>query len=474
LQKQQQMELFRLNKILIMLLLCFVVMQSKAQEILADVKLEKLSNQLYRVRYKLNGAKDLELYALTLKVYRRRAGQVEEIFSEPVSAVDVNLDRSQTYRYNWKPDTDAVKEGDELQAKVVVSYNNPLLAKKPSRPQNNVPPTANAGSFMEIQLPVSRPIVLNGSKSQDTDGKIAKVNWKQISGPTNLSINNPDSSVAAVSGDFKEGRYAFELTVADEWGDTGMDRIIITVKPGTSQPVASDVVKAEPPRRDTVRTNQQPVVNTTTLPKTQPKTETPKPALVVTQQTPPPPVKKPAVNTTVQPVSRATAKANMPALKGGPSNALVNILLPGLGHYRVSGDQYGNDRKPGGFIVTGLYLGSLGGAAYYKYKSTQDYKKYVELAKFREQQTDGNGDVIGLRGVNQAVAKQHLKDANTSRRYALILVGVGGGILAADLVYTFIKGSKNKRQWDRDAGLRAKIFLSSDGSNMTAGLRVNL
>jgi|GEM_PF-1378637 len=468
------MERFRLNKILMMLVLWLVVVQSRAQEVLGDVKLEKVSNQLYRVRYKLNSAKDYELYALTLKVFRRRGGEVEEIFSEPVNSGAVNLSKTQSYTYNWKPELNDVKEGDELQAKVVVSYNNPLLAKKPEKPQNNLPPTANAGSFMEIRLPVNAPIILNDGKSYDADGKIAKVNWKQISGPTTLSINNQDSSVASVSGQFKEGRYAFELTVADDLGGTDIDRIMITVKPGDAEPINTDIVNTAP--ADTTKTAQQQTVvnNTSTQTKPETKIDAPKQQPVVTKQTTE--VKKPAVvNNTPKPVvTAATAKANMPALKGGPSNIFMNVLLPGLGHYRVSGDQYGNDRKVGSFIITGLYLGSLGGAGYYYYKSEKDYKNYVDLAKFREQQTDANGDVIGVRGANQAVAKQYLKDANTSRRNALILAGVGGGILAADLVYTFIKGTKNKRQWDRDAGLRAKLFMSSDGSSMTAGLRVNL
>ncbi len=471
--KQHQVEQFRLNKAVLLWMLCLIGMQSVGQEVLSDVKLEKLSNQQYRVRYKFNSAKNYELYAVTIKVYRRRNGQVEEILSQAVDATSMNLEKMQSHIYNWQPEVGLIKEGDELQAKLVVSYNNPALAKKPGKPLNNQPPVANAGAFMDVHLPVSAPLTLNGSKSFDGDGKIVRIDWKQISGPTILQIKQADSSIASVNGDFKEGRYAFELTVTDEWNESSIDRVMITVKPGAA-PI-TNVVKTDIPKQDTVRVVQQqvkPVSNAAIKPDTITIATPDKPAAIVTAK----PNTQTQKNTSPAPVKTtpATARTNMPALKGGPSNAFINILLPGLGHYRVSGDQYGNDRKAGSFIVTGLYLGSLGGAGYYYYKADRDYKKYVDLSKFREQQTDAGGDVIGVRGANQAVAKQYLKDANTSRRNALILAGVGGGILAADLVYTFIKGSKNKRQWNRDAGLKAKLFLASDGSNMSAGVRVKL
>jgi hypothetical protein len=475
--KQQTMAQYKLNKALLIMLVCFAGLQSVAQEVLNDVKLEKINTAQYRIRYKLNEAKDYELNVVTVKVYRRRDGQVEEIFTEAVNVPQMSLGKSQTYTYNWKPGAALIKEGDALQARVEVTYNNPLLAKKEQKSLPNTLPTANAGAFMDVQLPVTSPIVLNATKSFDSDGKIAAVNWKQIAGPTVLTIANKDAPIASVSGAFKEGRYAFELTVTDDKGASDIDRIMINVKGGDALPTpAAGTITKDKVRADTLKTNSKPANTTANAQdnKTVPKTGTnPQPAQSPVTQTNVVQQKKKdsAVVAVKKPV---IAKAATPALKGGPSNVFINVLLPGVGHYKVSGDQYGNDRKPTSFIVTALYAGALGGAGYYKYRSTQEYKNYIELSKFREEQTDANGDVIGIRGANQGLATRHLKSANTYRKNALILAGIGGGILAADLVYTFIKGSRNKKLWKEDGGVGAKLFLSSDGTSLAAGLRVKI
>jgi hypothetical protein len=456
---------YRLNRILLILLFSSFCFFAQAQEVLTSVKLERVNPTQYRVRYQLNGSSDYELNAATLVIYRKRGTVVEEIFSEPVS--DVSLNTSKSYTYNWKTDTATVKAGDLLQAKVILLYNKPAVVKTSQKPATNIPPTANAGSFIDIELPVTKPVILNGSGSSDNDGKIASVEWKQIAGPSSLAIAKPGQAVTEVKGDFKEGRYAFELKVADEWGETAIDRMIVTVRPAspTPKPVVNTIAK-----KDTTTVNP---ANATASNNTKPFVTTP----IKTDSTTS--LNKPTVqnNTTQKPaavVTRPVTKASMPALKGGPSNAFLNILVPGLGHYKVSGDQYGNDRKISSFLVTAFYTGALGGSAYYYMKSNDQYDKYIELSKFREYQHDANGNVIGVRGANQAVAKQQLKDAKTSRRNALILAGVGGGILVTDLVYTFIKGSKNKKQWEREANAKAKLFFSSDGTSLAAGFRVNL
>ena len=151
---------------------------------------------------------------------------------------------------------------------------------------------------------------------------------------------------------------------------------------------------------------------------------------------------------------------------------MINVLLPGVGHYLVSGDQYGNDRNPSVFIISALYAGSVGGAIYYKLRSASELKKYNDLAQFREYQRDDNGEIIGVRGANEAQASQYLADAKHSHNYFLILTGVSAGILVADLIYTFVKGTKNKKQWESDAGISTRMFFSSDGSRLMAGIRL--
>ena len=457
---------YKLNKCLLVIFFLAVVVMAQGQEVLTSVKLERITPTQYRVRYQLNGSSQYELSGATLVIFRKRGNEVEEIFSQPLSA-GLSLN-NKSYIYNWKADTSTVKAGDLLQAKVILSYNKLSNTKASEKTVTNIPPRASAGSFIDVALPITKPIVLNGSGSFDSDGKIAAVEWKQIAGPTSLNIVKPDAAITEVQGDFKEGRYAFELKVADERGDTAIDRIIVTIRPEAeaSRPAAADTIaKRETatvtPPSTTAPNNTTLTAGNATVRKDTAATTSNKPAAATT-------VTKPLTSVTA-PVTRT----NMPPLKGGPSNAFLNILVPGLGHYKVSGDQYGNDRKGLSFLITAFYAGSLGGATYYYLKSNDQYDKYVELSKFREQQHDTNGDVIGVRGANQAVAKQHLNDAKTSRRNALILAGVGGGIMITDLVYTFVKGSKNKKQWEREASGRANLFLSSDGSSVAAGFRLN-
>jgi hypothetical protein len=161
-------------------------------------------------------------------------------------------------------------------------------------------------------------------------------------------------------------------------------------------------------------------------------------------------------------------------LKGGPSNALLNIVVPGLGHYFVSGDHYGNDRKPASLLITALYGGSLGGALYFKVKSDQLYDEYLKMSRYREYQRDSLGNITGVRGAIQGQAQGKLQSAQTAQQNSKILLGVGAGILVADLAYTLIKGLKNKAAWKSEFLSRTDFIFSSNGTQMTAGIRVKL
>ena len=153
---------------------------------------------------------------------------------------------------------------------------------------------------------------------------------------------------------------------------------------------------------------------------------------------------------------------------------MLSVLLPGVGHYFVSGDQYGNDRKPNVFIITALYAGSVGGAVYYKLRSDREYKKYIDLSNYREYQKDANGNIIGVRGVSQAQATQHLSAAKNSHNNFLILTGISAGIMAADVIYTFIRGSKNKKIWEEEAKGTTRFFISPNGTGLAFGAQVKL
>jgi hypothetical protein len=419
------MRLSKLNKAwLLCLVFLFRFSASEAQEIVNNVSIEKDNASQFRVRYKLNRNDDsLKYSSIQLKIYRKRAEAVEEIFSKIILADSAAIQTEKTYSYTWKPVGGTVINGDELQARIIVNYQKPVpRIEAPALPVN-VPPKANAGGNISIQLPLNLVVILDGIRSYDEDGKIVAIQWRQLSGPNNLNISSPTSYKTYVTGNYQPGIYTFELAVTDDKGTRSTDLCTISVKAAATP---------------------APVGNAGTT------------------------IKKKDSTVVRQPV-----KYEMPALKGGPGNALINILLPGLGHYFVSGDHYGNDRNPKVFIVTALYAGSIGGAVYYKLKSNREYSKYLQLAQYREFQLDTDGNIIGVRGYNQAEATQYLSDSKNSRNNFLILTGVSAGILVADLVYTFIKGNKNKNAWKVEGGMTVQPILSSDGRNFIAGVHLN-
>ena len=75
---------------------------------------------------------------------------------------------------------------------------------------NNMP-VANAGSVVESSLSEA---LLNGSSSYDPDGDELSFKWVQIGGPSSVSIDGANTSIAMISG-LKAGNYYFMLTVDD-------------------------------------------------------------------------------------------------------------------------------------------------------------------------------------------------------------------------------------------------------------------
>lgn len=402
--------------IFLLLMICCI---SKSQEVIHSVSLKKINRSLYRVTFTLNPS-DYEAGTINLKILRRREGNVDEIFSSDISSSVSAVQK--TYTYNWKPVSGVVKNGDELQATISIAFK-PSIAKQKNNTINKTP-IADAGEFLKLQLPITNPIVLDGSKSHDEDGKIVSGNWKQIAGPTNLVIQNANSLIASANGIFKEGTYAFELSVTDDKGANAIGRTVLNV---TSAPFITQVHPI-----DTVK-------------KQQPKT----------------------VNIPNEPVKVITP------LKGGPLNAGINLLIPGLGHYLVSGNYKGENRKPASFIITALYAGSVAGTFYFKSSSDANYKKYSELADYREYLKDANGAIIGVRGADQTKADNYFNKAKAQHRNSLIALGVGGGILVGDFIYTLVKGEKNKTQWKSETtSFRPRLFISREGNQTTAGVKI--
>ena len=102
---------------------------------------------------------------------------------------------------------------DEDTVKVVV-YNK------------NVFPIADAGENQTVDL--NEPIILDGSKSNDPDGKIKSYEWRQLSGDRTTAKNWKQSIITITTTSTLEDTLKFELMVKDKY-NSGLDTISVNV-----------------------------------------------------------------------------------------------------------------------------------------------------------------------------------------------------------------------------------------------------
>ena len=123
--------------------------------------------------------------------------------------------------------------------------------QKDDGPTENIPPTADAGPDQIVMEFAT--VTLNGTSSTDTDGEIVSYNWSQLSGPSNVTISNSNSSIASFNAPDVDGQGIFEflLAIVDNSNATDTDTIKITVneKDNDDPPVDDNV----PPIDDTPR-----------------------------------------------------------------------------------------------------------------------------------------------------------------------------------------------------------------------------
>lgn len=92
----------------------------------------------------------------------------------------------------------------------------------------NAPPTADAGSDIQIVLPTNS-VTLNGGGT-DSDGNIDGYVWSQVSGPNTANGSDLTTTSPTYAG-LIEGTYIFSLMVTDNGGTEGEDEVRITVLP---------------------------------------------------------------------------------------------------------------------------------------------------------------------------------------------------------------------------------------------------
>jgi probable HAF family extracellular repeat protein len=92
----------------------------------------------------------------------------------------------------------------------------------------NQPPIANAGSDRTVTQRTT--VKLNGSGSTDPDGKIVRVRWRQVAGPTVTLSGSTTLSPSFVAPRVSTTtKLTFELTVTDNDGVSSSDRVDVNV-----------------------------------------------------------------------------------------------------------------------------------------------------------------------------------------------------------------------------------------------------
>lgn len=146
-----------------------------------------------------------------------------EIKDADKKATDVKFGKAGLYVFTLtvKDDKGA---SDSVTVTVTVNdrQNQPPVAKATANP-STVVLTPNGGAS-----------VLDGSDSKDPDGTIEGFNWV-LSGGTGAVIKNPVKAKTEVQFS-KPGSYEFTLTVKDDKGAQGFDKVIITVSDAPNEP----------------------------------------------------------------------------------------------------------------------------------------------------------------------------------------------------------------------------------------------
>src|SRR5690606_7153606 len=89
------------------------------------------------------------------------------------------------------------------------------------------------GGNQEITLP-KNSVVVDGSGSEDKDGKIASYKWTKVSGPGSFKIHDPNNRKTEIS-ELRGGTYKFRLTVTDDDKATATDEITVVVNKKAKQ-----------------------------------------------------------------------------------------------------------------------------------------------------------------------------------------------------------------------------------------------
>lgn len=107
-------------------------------------------------------------------------------------------------------------------------------------PKPNKPPVAKVKKDKLIITLPNDSVMLNGSSSSDSDGKIVSYQWEQKSGPSASTIADVNTAKTKVT-DLKAGKYVFELTIKDNDGATSTSQTTVNAHPSPNKPPVAKV-----------------------------------------------------------------------------------------------------------------------------------------------------------------------------------------------------------------------------------------
>jgi hypothetical protein len=108
-----------------------------------------------------------------------------------------------------------------------------------------------------------------------------------------------------------------------------------------------------------------------------------------------------------------------PAIKHGPGNAMLSLLLPGWGDFYVN-----ETDKTSPILISALYLGS----AYMAYSSFNNVNTKYD---------------IYLKATQQSVMDENYNAATSSLSQSQMFSGIAAAILIYDVIHVIVKGNKN-------------------------------
>jgi hypothetical protein len=138
-------------------------------------------------------------------------------------------------------------------------------------------------------------------------------------------------------------------------------------------------------------------------------------------------------------------------IAGGPSNAFLSMIMPGVGTYFVNKESrsQGYTKNWRWFSSSGLFLGSVGFAISNKIASDKFYTDYHNA-------------------VTQPEMDAAYKSANDKYLAAQIFLGIAAAVWIGDVIYVTVNGSRNKKnQLARRAANynRVRFYVSKTPEN---------